>query len=575
MKHKAWGDVLEGTGTSQGLHNTVARTRLDAQQKRDRRDNILSTIFMCAASFACGMVTSQRGPSVLDLGYLTHSDLQRTASLFALGAGGHLTGCLATGLVYSQFQPAMFLFWSLVGLCAFTAAIPWCTSYGVMAGLYFISIFCVGCVETGTYADVARRWRNQGSRVLQMLQLSFVLGGVASPAFTRFFLMDTVRFNSVHGSTNGASAVEVGDIAFSNKSSVDNRTLPTHYSLTTTLVPVPLHNLDVNESLHELLVLKSNLSSHHAPASLAVRALNSMSDSNNRHNDSFYDYGPRPIRTKIHYAYIITAVAALIVAFPFIIRHWRTKQRQPKRLHSQESTSSNSQRRRQHRETSALVLVLAGALFFFATAVEESFHQFLLTYLTQESHWSAGMSALVTSWFWCGMLLVRLSAYFLPDNVPHEAVLTMSCVMLPCALWGLHASVADHSTDGVWACVFFVGMSCSLVFPVSFTWLHSCFNQKSGALSAVVMLSSSLAGVCNPLLLGYLFHEGFARDGFPYLLLGEACGALLAFILLFALSRWLSSQWLRATNTRIVLEKFVASTIEQQEAVDSEDSDGS
>ena len=114
-------------------------------------------------------MTSQRGPSILDLGQVSHSDLQQTGSLFALGAGGHLTGCLATGVAFARFHTAMFLFWSLVGLCATTAALPFCGQYGVTAAVYFVSLACVGCIETGRSAWVDGV--GHGRRLLRQLGL--------------------------------------------------------------------------------------------------------------------------------------------------------------------------------------------------------------------------------------------------------------------------------------------------------------------------------------------------------------------------------------------------------------------
>ena len=94
-------------------------------------------------------MTSQRGPSILDLGEVSDLDLQQAGSLFALGSGGHLAGCLITGVAFARFRTSVFLFWSLVGLGATTAALPFCGRYAVTAAVYFFSLACVGCVETG------------------------------------------------------------------------------------------------------------------------------------------------------------------------------------------------------------------------------------------------------------------------------------------------------------------------------------------------------------------------------------------------------------------------------------------
>ena len=334
-----------------------------------------------------------------------------------------------------------------------------------------------------------------------MLQLSFVIGGVLSPALTQFFLIPRTH---VHGFANSTRMAN---------NSNDTSTQASVWSDSVTA------NVAYRASLSES---------------------NSTSNSNSSHDGQFLSHSEEMGASQISYAYGITAAVSFAVAITFVVTHV-LRRHQPS---TEEHDSSRGVKPAKHEQlvpiSSALVLLLVTATFFFAVAaVEESLQQFLFTFLVHEARWSAPMSALVTSWFWCGVALVRVAAFLLPDLVPPEVVLVLSCAGLPCTLAGLHISVAFSSSDGVWACVFFAGMSASLLFPVSFAWLHSCgLGLRSGAVTAAVMLSSALAGVFNPLLLSYLFQRGGASStGFSYTLMAEACLGLLAFVVLYVLSR--------------------------------------
>ena len=77
------------------------------------------------------------------------------------------------------------------------------------------------------------------------------------------------------------------------------------------------------------------------------------------------------------------------------------------------------------------------------------------------------------------------------------------------SLVALHTAAKGASKDGIWACVFFIGMAVSLIFPCAFIWVHTRLARlcPEGGLSVVVMLTSALAGIMNPLLLGLFFQQ--------------------------------------------------------------------
>lgn len=93
----------------------------------------------------------QRGPSILELARAADLTVRRSSTLFALGAGGYLMGCLASGVTFGRFHKLMSLFWSAIGLGATTIVLPLCSSYEVLAALYCFNFVFVGWLESGTH----------------------------------------------------------------------------------------------------------------------------------------------------------------------------------------------------------------------------------------------------------------------------------------------------------------------------------------------------------------------------------------------------------------------------------------
>ncbi|KAL8602890.1 hypothetical protein ACOMHN_026850 [Nucella lapillus] len=516
MKHKTWGDLVQPscggsdytsdqeTAAENGQHTEgmgeTTRKHTTAQQlRRVKKNNIIHARLLVAASFVCGVVVSQRGPSILDLGDVTHASLISTTSLFSLGALGQTIGCVVAGLLLGRLHSSVFLFWMLLAMCGSTAVLPWCRQYGALALLYCVSLLCVGCVETGSYADVAKRWGRQGSNKIQLLQLWFVVGAVISPGFTQFFLTPRLRHHhhtSLDNVTSGQQ--DSANITSTWKSDVIDTLEPTPFSLSR------------NES----------------------------------HTSSETD-------SQAHMAYGVSGALAFFVSMPFLVSFMLRKElpQSPARKRDTPKTPSHLQVRG---VVNMIVLLLVAFFIFAISAVEESMHQFLFTFLIQKAGWSAHAAGWITTWFWSGVLLVRLVVYFIPGQIPDEAILALSCAMLPCNLAALHFSVAFSNNNAVWASVFFIGMSVSLVFPVSFTWIHTSLAQRSSLVSAVVMVSSLAAGIANPLVLGYFLHSG-QHSGFTLLLLLEAVLGLLVFLVLYVLSRKLSAAWLDMATRKSIL----------------------
>ncbi|XP_076439777.1 sodium-dependent glucose transporter 1-like [Babylonia areolata] len=465
-----------------------------AQQAAVHRDDVIHTRLLVAASFVCGVITSQRGPSILDLGDVSGSSLQQTVSLFSLGAMGQMVGCVATGLLLGRLTSTVFLFWVLVAMGASTMALPFCARYGSLATVYCLSLLCAGCVETASYADLAHRWGSKGASMVQLLQLWFVVGGVVSPGMTQFFLADRNQHASFHNVTSGPNDTAPWE---SERISDGPRSVSGPWNETD-----GGHDTDVRTS-------------------------------------------------RVHMAYVISGSLSVLVAAPFLASFClRQKGARAARapLWQRDSQVTGHV---QAGDSSTCVVLVAALFVLLVCGVQDSLQQVLFTFLVQHAHWSAPAAAWVTCWLWGGMLLVRVTAWCVPGQVADEAVVALSCGLLPVTLGGLHVSVLLGSVNGIWACVFFAGMAVSLLFPRSFTWLTATLATRTALLATVVMAASLLSGVANPLLLAHFLQQG-RYLAFPLLLTSQALLALLLFLLLRVMARNLRTAWSDVSTTKSI-----------------------
>jgi hypothetical protein len=377
------------------------------------------------------------------------------------------------------------------------------------------------------------------------VQLAFVIGGVVSPAVTQFFLTSKHYLHRAPGNEtamfhNQSSPDYSQGVVFSTTQGVTSTAPQLHTTIGS-------HSQTYNDSTITAVAVAAaglsadSLSDEHRLVQLKANVTNISSVNQSSKTGQYVVFREAFLEDqRVVYAYAIAAAVTFAAALPFLAGRIFRKQSES----TLQETEVKAREGRRHRDTTKKmlpVLVAVGVLFFGASGVEETFHQFLAAFLVRDQHWVPTAAALVTSWFWCGALLVRLASLLMPSSVWGEdqgVTLTLSCSLLPASLVALHVAALYANKDGVWASVFFSGMSSTLVFPTAFTWLHTAFPLVSpGALAATVMLCTALAGVINPLVLGSFLQRRLAgsRNGqgaFCFLLLTEACLALLALIVL-------------------------------------------
>ncbi|KAK7456567.1 hypothetical protein BaRGS_00039321, partial [Batillaria attramentaria] len=504
----------------------------------------VSLLSLCEGVRVEGFVVCQRGPSILDLGLITGADLQSTAAFFSLGAGGYMAGCLLTGLTFDRFCKQMFLFWALVGLCATTATLPWCVPYSALGTFYFTGFVFVGSLETGSYAVVARVWGRQGVNVLKVLQLAYIIGGIISPVITSTFL--------VH---RPITYVVINSHVSINRSRIADRFPNTSHPLVTTQPVVSTRDTDT---------ARTYVGDFQGHSHRTSNDTSEFSESTNNHKAvTITDLSIERVQssqdttTQLQSVYAISAAVCLLASAPFLVSYIRTSRTDLKQQMGMPS-NSNCERNTERYTTSIhrrWVVLVVVVYFFLITSVEESFHQFLFTVMVTRSRWTSLWASLLTAWFWCGVGVVRIMALLLPQWVSDETFLVSSCASLVCSLAGLHFSMTYTLDSGVWVCVLLIGISTSLVTPLTFSWLHTALMQASSAasVSAVVMVASSMAGVLSPLILSHVMQR-HSLKWFAYLLLLESGVSLLLLFLMILVSRTLLISW-QGVDTDVTMDK--------------------
>ena len=211
------------------------------------------------------------------------------------------------------------------------------------------SILCAG-----SYVAVAKRWTTEGSRVLQVLQLFFVLGAATSPAVTQIFLD---RHFKLHNTTKLNIDLFVDNSSKRQSLSGDYKGM--------------ISNQDYNDS-----------------------SMNAVENAESKkliiHSDLFNNFTSLTLdadiaQSRLTYAFMITGIAAFISAIPIGVCYVLQKTKCLNQDQEKRRVKRTSPRRHARAEMRIVipVMVLVGIFFWSVAAVEDSFSHFLATFLVQ------------------------------------------------------------------------------------------------------------------------------------------------------------------------------------------------
>ena len=360
-------------------------------------------------------------------------------------------------------------------------------------------------------AEHMRIWGKDGPVLMQLLHFCFAVGGVVSPLVTEPFLAereDEVADLSQNSSSTN-SIEDHGRDHLADGSHVDN-------------VLFQIHLSNQSTSYNHSRLFESNISSNY--------------------NVMHQDLGESR-ETNVHWAFLITGIIVILSSIPFIFLYRKSKQ-----VKKQARTESNEQNKVSHRKIPLYAYVLSavglGAFYVFYCSVEDTFANFLMTFVVRRFKTvSKSDGAHITAVYWSSFaasrfLMIFVSRALSPVRVLYLGgslmLLSFTGFALSSGPWvggggsdsthvqyvnashGVTNSLEDGTTQAagdaggsVPALTFFAamaGLAMSGVFPAGISWSGAELIEVTGRVSSCVFISASIGAMLNPLLVSRLMQ---------------------------------------------------------------------
>nr|KAG5714179.1 hypothetical protein BaRGS_018396 [Batillaria attramentaria] len=151
-----------------------------------------------------------------------------------------------------------------------------------------------------------------------------------------------------------------------------------------------------------------------------------------------------------------------------------------------------------------------------------------MTFVVRELDWSKTSGAHVTSVYWVGLAVGRLSGVGLVRVMTPARIITCCLLALLTSLLSMLLAALFRAHWAVWVSAAAVGLSVAVLFPTGLSYTHEKVSHLSGRLTGLIFTSPKLAAMLNPILLSHLM-TGFDDIFFVYVHLGEAVTAFVSF----------------------------------------------
>lgn len=310
-------------------------------------------------------------------------------------------------------------------------------------------------------------WKDEGSPYLQALHLSFSVGGVIAPFIVTPFLAPKSNATSQNASLGSAELT----LLKSNWSSID------YYNITKA-VALPV--------------------------------------------------------TRVEYAYLIIGGLSVLTSIPFLVlflrkpsckKHIGTEMEETDDIKAANQKSSDSEFSLGLR---IVLLIFLGFFYAFYVSLEAFIEGYLMTFVVEYLDWSKTEGARITSVFWGTFAAGRVLGVFISKVLTPWKMLLCDLVLVNAVFIPMWFVSKEHDVI-VWICIPLSGVFMATIFPTGISWTDQRIMKVTGKVASVFVLSSTIGGIFNPMLLGYLFKE-VSPMWFVYLLMIE--GALCAIVFL-------------------------------------------
>ncbi|XP_033762821.1 major facilitator superfamily domain-containing protein 4A-like [Pecten maximus] len=433
-----------------------------------QRQKICYSVSVYVMFFIIGWIRGLFGPSFIDLLLISDVTLKLGSWISTLNFIGYAVGCVAGGFLYEKVSLNAMYAAGLLLLGILTAAIPWCFIFVLMVAVYFFQGFASGVVDTVGNAEMMQLWRDN-KKMYFFMEFSYSVGVFIAPIVVAPFLSD-VATNSENSDTNITARNITFDPYLQNNSSISpvtaNVTFPAFYTTSAN-------------------VTFANVTNHTMTSRLFV-------------------------------PYSISAVLAVLVSLPFIIKYFMGSidnneddlqtEASGDNMEMTQSSPQESKARILPTKLKVICLVVIGSLMFLSLSLGEGFISFIVVYCVDELEFSPADGALVSAVSSVCCIIAIVIAMF-ASRLSTLLFLGIHITGTLVGLLGLLFSSIEHTSIGVWISAAVVGYFRSMTFSLVFTWTNNYITPTTGKISSLYMVCTCTGSAVVPLLLGWLMEE--------------------------------------------------------------------
>ncbi|XP_067669498.1 sodium-dependent glucose transporter 1A-like [Haliotis asinina] len=443
------------------------------------REKFLHSIFLFWAFFVTGVHNAIHGPALLDLAQITHTNIEQASMFFTAMATGGLFGTLCVSWLFDRFPRHQSLLVGVanIGVGITTAGIPCSVQYPLTIALCFVNQFISGGMETVGNTDMVATWGSEGSMHLQFMHFALAAGATVAPLILKPFLVKSQLPTSSDQASNGT--VFPCSTGGSHNPMIFRNTSPMH-NVTTGVLPLYNQTISCPET-----------------------------------------------RSLIHYAYLISGLMSVTAAVPFLMEACKTE----KKSRPQPAQTDQLPRPTLPPRLTYPVFIFVGLFYLFTCAAGGSYIAYLATFCVKQRGWTKYLASIITTAFWGSLCLFRLVAVVLCKFLSPLTMMNAFQVTMLMSMLMAWVSVHLDSDVGLWVSVVGTGASISTLFASGISYVDGDVMPVTGHVTTVIMIGSNIAGIVNPVVMGYLLQE-VSIMWFLYLPIIEHCAAFAAFLAL-------------------------------------------
>ncbi|XP_052094399.1 sodium-dependent glucose transporter 1-like [Mytilus californianus] len=462
--------------------NTKQSLRERLVKDDDFRRKFILWIFLCMSSGILGWVIGQLSPSLLDLKEITNSRLEEALFFLTSVFIGYLIGAIVSGAIYQRMNPFLLIFLGNTALGVTSAAIPWCSLYGVMVSMHIVKGFGYGVLDTaGNSVFISNFKHEKGIQsYLHAIHLMFAVGGFLSPIATAPFLMQ--------------------DLPSTQMDENLNLTIYQNTSLLST------------SSLPSILFIENS-----TDFSKVQYALQTANNSNMTYNADLHDRNNTEHiqrRSVLYKAYLISAGLCFMLAISFLFMCFTNN-----KTYKEEKSKQMDKKAELPNRIKFSILFLMCLFLGIDQGMEDTFFGLFTTFVVVQLGWTKKSGSYITSLYWASFACGRISAIFIGQRLKASNLLRYYINVFLLAMIGLFVSTMFAFDIGIWIFFPVMGFTASVFFPSIFLWTQD-FLTVAGKVSSLLLITASLGSMLNPILIGYLMDNN-GSIWFAYIILAD------------------------------------------------------